>query len=170
MQGECLQEQHREEQVRLVTEHQPGQTPAGARLGFGEGQHAEHDVGVRAFLIRVSMVPVVLADPPAVAQPDAQVAEQDADHVVGPPGAEDLPMPGVVAEEADLGEHHCQEGAHRQLPPRIAHQDEGSPSGCQRDGGDRDLPEVIPRAPLQQPSLLDLPGQLGVLAAALRGR
>ena len=32
MQAERFQEQHREEQVRLVTEHQPGHTPAGAHL------------------------------------------------------------------------------------------------------------------------------------------
>jgi hypothetical protein len=63
------------------------------------------------------VVPVVLADPPAVAQADTEVAEQDAKDVVGPPGAEDLPVPGVVAKEADLSEHDGQERGHRQLPP-----------------------------------------------------
>ena len=49
--------------------------------------------------------------------------------VTGPPGAEDLPVPGVVAQKADLGEHHRQERGHRKLPPRVAHQDESGPSG-----------------------------------------
>ncbi|HEV2243969.1 MAG TPA: hypothetical protein VGR98_23205 [Streptosporangiaceae bacterium] len=56
----------------------------------------------------------------------------------------------------------CWTAAHRQLPPRIAHHGEGSPSGGQRDGGNRDLlPDVVPRAPFQQPSLLDLAGTAG---------
>src|ERR1017187_5044905 len=63
------------------------------------------------------VVRVVLADPPAVAQADTEVAEQDAKDVVGRPGAEDLPVPGVVAKEADLSEHDGQERGHRELPP-----------------------------------------------------
>ena len=97
-------------------------------------------------------------------------AEQDAKDVAGPPGTEYLPVPGVVAQEPDLGEDHCQERSHRQLPPRVACHHEDGPSGRQQPGGDRDLPGVVPRAPLQQPCLLDLPGQLCVLAAAPRCR
>jgi len=39
---------------------------------------------------------------------------------VGPPGAEDLAVPGIVAEEADLGEGDREEHRVTQLPPRIA--------------------------------------------------
>ena len=39
---------------------------------------------------------------------------------VGPPGAEDLAVPGIVAEEADLGEGDREEHLVTQLPPRIA--------------------------------------------------
>src|SRR5216683_1680240 len=163
-----LTEQHREEQVRLVPVREPGHAPARARLGGGESQRADHDVGVRALLIGVRVMAVVLVHPPAVAQPYAEVAVQDAEHVVGPPRAEDLPVPGVVAEEANLGEDHRQEGGYPQLPPRVTHQDEGRPSGGQRRGGNRDLPDVVSRAPFEQPRLLDLAGQLGVLAAAWR--
>ena len=52
---------------------------------------------------------VVLVGPPGVAQPDAEVAKQDAGYIAGPPGAEDLPVPGVMAQEPDLGEYHRQE-------------------------------------------------------------
>jgi hypothetical protein len=60
---------------------------------------------------------VVLAGPPAVAQPDAEIANQDAEEVADPPGAGDLPVPGVVAHEPGLGEHDRQERGDRQLPP-----------------------------------------------------
>ena len=73
-----------------------------------------------------------------------------------------------MAQKPDLGEDHRQERGHRQLPPRVAHHHEGRPSGRQHPDGDRDLPGVVPRAPLQQPGLLDLPGQLCILAAAPR--
>ena len=170
MQADRFAEQQREEQVRLVAERQPGHAPAGARLRGGEGQRTDGDVRIRAFLVGVRVMAVVLVDPPAVAQPDAQVAEQDAEDVAGPPGAENLPVPGVVAQEPDLGEDHRQERGHRQLPPRVAHHHKDGPSGGQRRGGGRDLPGVVPGAPLQQPRLLDLPGQLRVLAAAPRCR
>jgi hypothetical protein len=170
VQADRFAEQQREEQVRLVAERQPGRAAASARLRGGEGQRAGGDVRVRALGVGMGMVPVVLIDPPAVAQPDAQVTEHDAKDVVGPPGAEDLPVPGVVAEEPYLGEHHRQEDGHRQLPPRVARYDEASPSSGQQHGGGRDLPKVVARAPLQQPGLLCLPGQPGVFAAALRRR
>jgi hypothetical protein len=170
VQADRFQQQQREEQVGLVPERQPGHAPAGARLGGGERQRADADVRVRAFGVGMGVVTVVLIDPPVVAQPDAEVTEQDAKDVAGPPGGEDLPVPGVVAQEAHLGEHHCQEHRHRQLPPRVAHHDEGGPSGGQQHDGGRDLPDVIPATPLQQPGLPYQPGQLSVFAAALRCR
>src|SRR6266496_5998835 len=94
---------------------------------------------------------VVLVHPPAVAQPDAQVAEQDAGDVAGPPGAENLPVPGVVAQEPDLGEDHRQERGNRELPPRVARHDEDGPSGGQQPDGEGDLPGVVARPPIQQP-------------------
>ena len=117
MHAESLAEQQREEQVSLIAERQPGQPPAGTSLGGGEGQHLHRDVGVRAFGVGVSVMAVVLADPPAVAQPDGEIANQDAEDVAGPPGAGDLPVAGVVAQKPGLGEHDCQERGHSQLPP-----------------------------------------------------
>src|SRR6266487_370000 len=109
---------------------------------------------------------VVLVHPPAVAEADAEIAEQDAEDIVGPPGAKDLAVPGVVAEEADLGEYHGLEYRHGQQPPRIAHQNERDPAGPQQAGGEPDLPDVVAGAAFQQSRLLDLPGQLCVFAAA----
>ena len=110
---------------------------------------------------------VVLGDPSATAQTDDQIAEQKAGHVAGPLRAENLPVPGVMAQEADLGEHHGQERGHPQLPPRVTHQDQGPRPGGQQHRGGRDLPELVTRAALQQPGLHDLTGQLRVCAVAL---
>jgi hypothetical protein len=60
-------------------------------------------------MVGMSVVAVVLVDPPAVAQSDSQVGVQDANEVVGPCGPEDLPMPGVMADEAELGENESEE-------------------------------------------------------------
>jgi hypothetical protein len=155
VQGNPLQQQQREEQVGLIAEDQPGQAPARLRLGRSEGERPDPDVRVRAFLIRVRVMAVVLLHPPPVAQADAQVAEQDAEHITGAGGAEDLPVPRVVAEEADLGEHAGQEDRHQKLPPGIPQQAERRPAGRQARHRGRDLPGVVSRPPVQQPSFPD---------------
>ena len=100
----------------------------------GERQRADRDVGVLVLVVGVGVVTVVLVDPPAVAQPDGQVAVQQADHVVGPPGPEDLPVPGVVADEPELGEHERQEPAtnscHHESPTRTKTAQPPTKSSC----------------------------------------
>jgi hypothetical protein len=63
------------------------------------------EVGVVLFVVRAGVMTVVLVDPPAVADADEPGVDV-ADGVVGPPGAEDLPVAGVVADEGKLGGHH----------------------------------------------------------------
>ena len=63
------------------------------------------------------MMPAVLAGPPLVADAGAEIPARDAEDGVGPPGAEDLAVPGIVAEEAELGENHRKERRVTQLPP-----------------------------------------------------
>ncbi|HEV8275268.1 MAG TPA: hypothetical protein VGQ26_06195 [Streptosporangiaceae bacterium] len=50
----------------------------GARLRGSKRQRAGGDVGVGVLLVGVGMTAVVLADTPATAQPDAEIAEQKA--------------------------------------------------------------------------------------------
>jgi len=143
--------------------------PARPHLTGGERQRAEHDVGVSVLGVGVGMVPAVLAGPPADAESDAQIAAQDADDVVGPPGAEDLLVPGVMADEADLGEDHRQEHGGAQLPPRVRENGEHGPSGRQRQPGQRDLPGVVTWPPVQQSRLPHPRQQHRVLTAARAG-
>src|SRR5262249_7159419 len=117
VQADRFAEEQWEEQVGLVAEDQPGQAPAGVRLGRGECQHAHRDVWVCAFSVGVGVMAAVLGDPPAVAEPDAEIAVQNAEDVADLPGAGDLPVPGVVAQEPGLSEHNGQEPGYGQLPP-----------------------------------------------------
>jgi hypothetical protein len=86
----------------------------------------------------VGVVAVVLVDPPAVTQPDAEVGVQHADEIVGFPGAEDLAMTRVVADETDLREQHREERGSEHLPPRLADHNERGPRTRKQhdDGGD----------------------------------
>ena len=84
------------------------------------GDRGQRDVGVGALLVRVGVVAVVLALPPAVADPDQQVRDDQADPVVPPPGLEDLPVGGVVAEERDLGHQNREDHGAGELPPAVA--------------------------------------------------
>jgi hypothetical protein len=91
------------------------------------------------------------------------------DPVIDAPGAGDLPVPGVMADKGELGEHHRQIGRGAQLPPGLANHNKADPAGSEQGQGEPD-PGHIPAPPtLQQPSLLDLPRQLGVLSPTTRG-
>ncbi len=68
----------------------------GRDLTCGEGQYTVGDVGVVAFHIRVRVVTVMLADPPAEAEADEQVAGRLTEQVIAPAGREDLQMTPVV--------------------------------------------------------------------------
>jgi hypothetical protein len=159
-----FQQQQGEEQPGLVAGDEADQPVFGVGLVGGESERGDADVGVQVFVVGVGVVAVVLGHPPVEAHPAEQVGVQQADPVVGPPGPEDLPVPGVVADEGDLGEDDRQEGSRGQLPPRLPDDGEGDPPGGQQGQVETD-PGPIPAPPaVQQAGLLDLPRQLGVLA------
>jgi hypothetical protein len=166
-----FQQQQREEQVPLVAGDEPGHRAAfGFGLPGGERQRTDVEVGVLVLGVGVGVVAVVFVDPPAVAQPDGQIAVQQADQVVGPLGPEDLPVPGVVADERDLGERHRQERGHRELPPRVTQQHEARPTRGQQSTGRGNLGQVVDGSPVEQASGLDLAHQVGEVTAACRRR
>jgi hypothetical protein len=79
--------------------HQPPHQPAteSHRSFWGHGDRGQCNVGVGSHFVRVRMIAVVLTLPPAVADPDQQVRNDQADPVVPPAGFEDLTMRGVMA-------------------------------------------------------------------------
>ena len=153
VQADALKEQQRDQQIGLVSEHQALDAPARPRPAAGERQHGDHDVGVGILGVRVGMVAIVLARPPSAAEPDGQVAAQHAENVVGTVRLEDLPVPGIMAEEAQLAEDHRQEHGGSQLPPRVPDNGERGPAGRECQRGEPDLPEIVVRSPIQQASL-----------------
>src|SRR5207248_5958977 len=104
------------------------------------------------------------ADPPAVAQ-SGESTMGESGCIVGLAATEDLLVPGVVADERQLGEHHREERRQEQLPPGIAEVDEGHPAAAEREEVEPDARGVVPPASLEQTGLLDQHGQLGEIAA-----
>ncbi len=104
-QHDRLELQQGEEQERLVLGHPPGESSFGAGLLDGEGQRGNVDVGVFVLVVGVGVVPVVLVDPPPVADPGHRRVDVS-DQIVTPPRGEDLPVPGIMPDEGELGEHH----------------------------------------------------------------
>src|SRR5919106_2588230 len=127
-----LQQQQGEEQPALVAGQQPDQPVLGAGLVGGEGQGGDADVGVQVLVVGVGVVAGVLGDPPVEADPDPQVGVEEPDQVVGPPGAEQLAVAGVVADKGDLGEDDRQVGGDGQLPPGRPDHHKGGPAAGQQ--------------------------------------
>jgi len=65
-----FQEQHREEQPRLVAAQPGTQQVAGLDLAGGERDRPATDVRVAADLVGMGMMSVELGEPPAVAEPN----------------------------------------------------------------------------------------------------
>jgi hypothetical protein len=63
---------------------------------------------------------VVLVDPPLAAQAEQEVAKNEGKPVVVPGGVEsELPVPEVVAEQADLDEDEGEVNGVQELEPRL---------------------------------------------------
>ncbi len=170
VQVDRLEGQEREEQPGLVAGRPPGEPATAGRLAGVEHQRARVHVRVRGEVVGPGVVRVVLVDPPGPAHPVEQVAaEQPERQGRQPPASGDLPVPGLVAEEAELGGDDGQDRREQHRPPRVAqHHHPGDRRGQRRevDGQEAGV-EARPRA--EQPERADLGGQLGV-PAGMHGR
>src|SRR5215472_12060839 len=153
MQARGFSEQHGNEQISLATEDDLRHAAALAGLPGSHCEGLHHDVGIGAFGVRVRVMAVVLAHPPAVAEPDPEIAEQNAQDIADPSGSADLAMPRIVAEEAELGKHDREIDGNRQLPPGVTHQQEYGPASEEQPQTDRDPPSVMSRAQIKQARL-----------------
>src|SRR4051794_1399908 len=133
----------------------------GGDLPGHESEHALPDVRVLALVVGMRVVPVVLVHPPPEAQPDKEVAGEDAQQVVGPSAAPDLLVTAVVAEEGDLGEEQSQPGGGDQLQPRIADPGEHRPGAGEGHERGHDPEPVTRVATLEQPGVPDLSAEGG---------
>jgi hypothetical protein len=139
-----LEQQDREEVPALMGHQPPHQPAAVPGRSFGcEGDRGQRDVGVGSHLVRVRVVAVVLALPPAVAHPDQQVRDDQADPVVPPSRLEDLTVRGVMAQERDLGHQNREDSGVGELPPAVADPDETHDPGGQDENGTDQLGPVV---------------------------
>ena len=117
------------------------------------------DVGIPTDFIGVRVMCAVLRDPPAETHPDEDVADRKAKEPVRPSRTKDLVVPGVVADEAELGEGQSQEGGDRQGPPRVPDENQTGEPDAERRDRQRDHEAVVAEAPIEQTRLTYLPGQ-----------
>ena len=108
------------------------------------------DVGVAAPLVGVGMVGVVLGNPPAEAQPGQRVAHGEAEQAVAAACPEHLVVPGVMADEAQLGEHDPQQRGDGQGRPRVTGDHQQRPSGGKRQDRHGDLHPVVAGPAVEQ--------------------
>jgi hypothetical protein len=166
---DALEQEQREEHIGLRLGPPCAESPALGRLTGGEHQRAVSDVGILLRVIGVRVVASVFRDPPAEAEADAEVAVQQAQDPAGTGGPEDLAVPGIVAEEAHLGEHRGQEHRHDELVPGVPEHDNGGPAGGEEQRQHDDGGEVVAASTVEQAGRLDMAGQLGVVTASCGG-
>jgi hypothetical protein len=105
------------------------------------------------------MVSVVLGNPPAEAQPDERVGHDEPEHLIAPARAENLVVPCIMADEAQLGEHHPHQWGDGEGHPRVADHDEQRPSGEEREDRQGDLHPVVAGPAVEQTHRSYLPRQ-----------
>jgi hypothetical protein len=119
-----LEQQQREEDHLLVSGDPPEDALLAGCLVIRPRQDAALDIGIAAQLIRMAVVPVVLVDPPPIAEPHAESSDEGADHVVAATDAADLLVTGVMSEERELPEHGPGVRRDRELPQTVAQQEQ----------------------------------------------
>src|SRR5215213_3491465 len=120
MQAERLQKREGNYQDGLVFHNEPREPSLVEGLLFFEGEQRDLYVGVDIYLVRVSVMLVVLVDPPLATYAEQQVAEDESEILILPGGAEgELPVPTVVGEKADLDKDEGQIGGVQELEPGV---------------------------------------------------
>ena len=145
-------QQHEGEEERRLPARQPRCDRAGLfsrRVRRGRGGSLA-DIGVTAQLVGMRMVSVVLGNPPAEAQPDERVPHGEAEQAIAPARAENLVVPRVMADEAQLGEHHPHQRGDGEGRPRVADDDEQGPPGEEGEDRQGDLHPVVARPAVEQ--------------------
>jgi hypothetical protein len=105
------------------------------------------------------MVSVVLGNPPAKAQPDERVPHDEAEQAIAPARAENLVVPRIMADEAQLGEHHPHQRGDGESRPRVADQDEQGPSSEEGEDRQGDFHPVVAWPAVEQTDRPYLPRQ-----------
>ena len=156
-------EEQREEEVGLVGGDEAGHARFAGRLFAGVGDHADVDVGIQVDVVRVAVVRVVLARPPARAHAEQAVAGEEGDQTIEAPVAKHLLVSRIVELEAELAGHDAQPDGDQRGQPGIARQAEQRPAGGEGEQVGRQQDGVVGGALVKQAGRLDAALQLGVV-------
>ena len=154
-------QQHKREEERRLPACQPRcerSAPVSRRVRRDQGDSVA-DIGVAAHLVGMRMVSVVLGNPPAKAQPDESVRHDEAEQAIAPARAENLVVPRIMADEAQLGERYPRQRGDGEGRPRVADHDEQGPSSEESDDRQGDLHPVVARPAVEQTGRPYLPRQ-----------
>ncbi len=91
-----------EEQVCLVFHHKAKKSLLALCLFLGKGEHRDSDVGIKFGFIGMAMMPVVLIEPPTPTPTEQEIRHDKATGLEQPVCAENLPMPQIMTDEANL--------------------------------------------------------------------
>ena len=133
----------------LVFHYEPDQSPAPQRASFSEGVDGNVDVVVQFQLVWISVVGIVLLQPPAGGDTRHEPGKHQ-DKVVVPRGTENLAVAGVMPDEIELHEHHSHERRGRQSDPQLINQDDDRNSQRQRRQSRENDGRVVPILSVQQ--------------------
>src|SRR5262245_58564022 len=162
-QTQALEEEHRVEEVSLVSGDDAVHTPLGLRLLAREREARYCRMGVHFEIVWEAVVLVMSLAPPAAAHAD-QIAGQEEDDIVLARPREDLAMPGVVYEVADLGEDEGEVGGVQEPEPEGIEQEHACDAEGQQGADDKGLGGVEAGLTVVEPLLLDETFQEGVIA------
>jgi hypothetical protein len=108
----------------------------------------------------MAVVSLMLVDPIAEADTDAEIGAHQSHQAVDSARAEHLPMPDLVTKKSDLHEHHRQADGDEQLVPGVAQQEERQPAGPEEGPDNPGSEQRSVRLPPQQTRFPNLACQL----------
>jgi hypothetical protein len=155
----------------LVFHNEPRDPLLTESLFFGKGNQRDVNIGVKVELVRMTVVLIVLVDPPLLAYADQQVAENEGKALVLPAGTNGkLSMPKVMSHKANLDEYEGQKSGVQELEPKVVEDQQEGQARRQQAEREDDLTRVVGGLLGQQPVMLDEPLQLSILIGPYVGR
>src|SRR5579883_2727474 len=153
----------RQIQVRLVFDHKAGKAAPAERLFLSEGKQGDTDVRVNFQLIGMSVMPVMLIDPPAPAPSQNQIAGDETCQFKQPRTAKNLPVADIMPDKADLGKGKGQKDRIQQLEPGVVENHKAGNAENQQAQRQKKLIRIVGRLRLQQTFLPDTLFQFSIL-------
>ena len=157
------QREERHRPVDLLSGNQARQAAFGGGLGGREGQQGQVNVGVQVGVIGVGVVLVVFLDPPAEADAEEEVAEEQPDQGIGAAVGEHLAVAGIVDEEGELHADDTERERAEDEERWLAEAPDQGEGQREQGSGHKQLAEGVAGLGAQQPRRLDALLQITII-------